>query len=780
MLRKTLVWTVLVVGCLAGVAAADSSCQDKYTAGRAALLEGSLSGVRAAYTDFNEAMQDQACASDNNLIFLHAVSRTAMLAIDNSDLSLAHSIIDIANAFGVTVVGDYFTELKLNVSSMQGNCYKIPSGAPDATEVSQMIQTSIIPEINSIIVELGTISDSPAFQISFSPAETGLDKTIKVDYGEVLILKGILAVLKSQLEFRQAYNLAININDPKVKKLIDEAFCHEDLTVKFNINRDFINRYANLLKVLPGGGAVLTQSKQDLIEGISYYFTVINYIESEPGPQEDHLIYIDPADQPQIDWFGDRLQTLLDSLQNDTTGIYPLETTKTYNVYQGAGLAGNLVLVYNLVENCCNGGNKGTLTLSIDGVPAMWKITNFDGAGADFGIDLEYYSSSEQRWGWFDGTLSSDGNEITNGTFSYSGYWSGSWQPDGSVSDISAEFVSEQTTDVNVDLNPVFGGSGRYPTPVNPRDLLPKFDAGNELIPGTFGSGLNNDATFGGILPDMNQGNWSKLSLAMPKIVGKLADDANKAIVGAGLVVGTVTGEYSNKIAVDTVITQSPTAGKKVASGSTVNYVKSLGKPIVPNVVGMIPADASTAITSVDNLKVGKVTSSYSDTVAEGVIISQSPAAGTMVSVGSKVKYIISLGRPIVPNVVGKSAAKANAAIKSVDNLKVGPITTAHSDTVAAGVVISQSPDAGTEVATGSQVSYVKSLGKPVVPKIVGKLADDANTAIVNAGLVVGDITTAYSNKVAAGKIISQNPAAGKKVTIGSAVNYVRSLGKQL
>jgi serine/threonine-protein kinase len=231
---------------------------------------------------------------------------------------------------------------------------------------------------------------------------------------------------------------------------------------------------------------------------------------------------------------------------------------------------------------------------------------------------------------------------------------------------------------------------------------------------------------------------------------------------------------------VDTVITQSPTAGKKVASGSTVNYVKSLGKPIVPNVVGMIPADASTAITSVDNLKVGKVTSSYSDTVTAGVIISQSPAAGTMVSVGSKVKYIISLGKPIVPNVVGKSAAKANAAIKSIDNLKVGTITTAHSDTVAAGVVISQSPDAGTEVATGSQVNYVKSLGKPVVPKIVGKLADEANTAIVNADLVVGDVTTAYSNKVAVGKIISQSPAAGKKVTIGSAVNYVISLGKQL
>ena len=126
----------------------------------------------------------------------------------------------------------------------------------------------------------------------------------------------------------------------------------------------------------------------------------------------------------------------------------------------------------------------------------------------------------------------------------------------------------------------MFGGSGRYPTPVNPRDLLPKFDAGNELIPGTFGSGLNNDATFGGILPDMNQGNWSKLPLAMPKIVGKLADDANTAIVNAGLVVGDITTAYSNKVAAGKIISQNPAAGKKVTIGSAVNYVRSLGKQL--------------------------------------------------------------------------------------------------------------------------------------------------------------------------------------------------------
>ncbi len=58
------------------------------------------------------------------------------------------------------------------------------------------------------------------------------------------------------------------------------------------------------------------------------------------------------------------------------------------------------------------------------------------------------------------------------------------------------------------------------------------------------------------------------------------------------------------------------------------------------------------------------------------------------------------------------TAAKANAAIKSVDNLKVGTVTTAYSNTVAKGVVISQNPAAGTEVAIGSKVNYVKSLGE--------------------------------------------------------------------
>jgi eukaryotic-like serine/threonine-protein kinase len=65
------------------------------------------------------------------------------------------------------------------------------------------------------------------------------------------------------------------------------------------------------------------------------------------------------------------------------------------------------------------------------------------------------------------------------------------------------------------------------------------------------------------------------------------------------------------------------------------------------------------------------------------------------------------------------------------------------------------------------------------VPYVVGEMADEANTDIVNANLAVGTVTTAHSNTVAAGTVISQDPNAGKAVATGSPVNYLKSLGKK-
>jgi hypothetical protein len=162
------------------------------------------------------------------------------------------------------------------------------------------------------------------------------------------------------------------------------------------------------------------------------------------------------------------------------------------------------MLVYDFTG--LSSGDGGTLIFSSSVTPASWKVTDFYGTGADFGIDLEYSSPSEQRWGWFQGTLSSDGKKITNGTFEYWGYDS------NTVSGLSAQFSKTQTIYGRLDLNPVFGGlKKRYIVPVSPRDLLPLFDNNNLAVPGTVGHGLGNDATLGGILPDMTQSDWSGL-----------------------------------------------------------------------------------------------------------------------------------------------------------------------------------------------------------------------------------------------------------------------------
>jgi len=63
------------------------------------------------------------------------------------------------------------------------------------------------------------------------------------------------------------------------------------------------------------------------------------------------------------------------------------------------------------------------------------------------------------------------------------------------------------------------------------------------------------------------------------------------------------------------------------------------------------------------------------------------------------------------------------------------------------------------------------------VPNVVGLSQGSAEAGITSAGLVVGSETFAYSHTVAAGRVVSQSPAGGASVAIGSSVNLVISGG---
>jgi uncharacterized repeat protein (TIGR02543 family) len=271
-------------------------------------------------------------------------------------------------------------------------------------------------------------------------------------------------------------------------------------------------------------------------------------------------------------------------------------------------------------------------------------------------------------------------------------------------------------------------------------------------------------------------------NVVVPGVTGQTQSVATAAITGIGLIVGNVTQRCSFTVAAGGVVSQLPIAGEDATLGSRVNLEISTGPcPVpVPNVVNLTQAAAAAAI-SAAGLTPAIGTGRCHATVPQGSVIEQTPAAGEQAAAGSSVTIIVSTGgcTVTVPNVVGMTEANAATAITAA-NLTVGTVVTRRCHATApAGTVIEQTPAANGGASPGSVVVLVVSNGTcPVtVPNLSGKTQTEAATAIVAAGLVSGSVTPACSNTVAAGKVISQTPAANSSVSPGSTVNCVVSSG---
>ncbi|MHC4500424.1 MAG: PASTA domain-containing protein, partial [Planctomycetota bacterium] len=75
-------------------------------------------------------------------------------------------------------------------------------------------------------------------------------------------------------------------------------------------------------------------------------------------------------------------------------------------------------------------------------------------------------------------------------------------------------------------------------------------------------------------------------SALVPAIVGEEKADANSAIYAVGLAAGTVDYEFHETVAASVVISQNPAGGVEVPIASSVDYVVSLGQPVVAMVLG--------------------------------------------------------------------------------------------------------------------------------------------------------------------------------------------------
>jgi serine/threonine-protein kinase len=131
-----------------------------------------------------------------------------------------------------------------------------------------------------------------------------------------------------------------------------------------------------------------------------------------------------------------------------------------------------------------------------------------------------------------------------------------------------------------------------------------------------------------------------------------------------------------------------------------------------------------------------------------------------------------------VPKVVGLTVEAAKADLSSHD-LKPVDGTAEYSDTVAAGLVSSTTPNDGKRLVHGQTVVIHKSLGVEMVavPTVQGVSLADARAAVQSAGFSVGELVHQNSKTVAAGTVITSNPAQGQSIKHGSAISLTVSDG---
>ena len=158
----------------------------------------------------------------------------------------------------------------------------------------------------------------------------------------------------------------------------------------------------------------------------------------------------------------------------------------------------------------------------------------------------------------------------------------------------------------------------------------------------------------------------------------------------------------------------------------------------VPPVAGQDTAAAERTLNAAGISNVG-VSTTPSREAPEGTVISTDPAASATVRGIEQVNLLVSSGpaQVDVPALTGMSADDAGAAV-SAAGLGLGGVTREYS-TRPAGTVLSQSPEAGSRVDEGTQVSLTVATDSPQgpVPNVVGKDAETARTTLEEQGYTV-------------------------------------------
>lgn len=150
--------------------------------------------------------------------------------------------------------------------------------------------------------------------------------------------------------------------------------------------------------------------------------------------------------------------------------------------------------------------------------------------------------------------------------------------------------------------------------------------------------------------------------VTVPDVKNKKKDKARELIEKNKLTMSISGKKWSDKVKKGNVISQDMEAGKKIEEGNTISVVISKGveQVKVPNIEGKTLGEAEKALKKA-KLKVDS-TRTYSDSVSEGKVISQSIAAGKTVDKNKTVTLTVSLGEKPEPVYTAPSRSSSSGS----------------------------------------------------------------------------------------------------------------------
>jgi serine/threonine-protein kinase len=200
----------------------------------------------------------------------------------------------------------------------------------------------------------------------------------------------------------------------------------------------------------------------------------------------------------------------------------------------------------------------------------------------------------------------------------------------------------------------------------------------------------------------------------VPNVVGESRDRAVSQLTAAGLEPNVFRVPSLQPI--DTVLATAPKAGVEVIVGTAVRVNVSSGpKPVaVPNVVGSAFESAQSALLG---LGFAVAREDVENEAAAGIVVGQSPAAGTQAAKGSTVTLQVSQGPGTsqVPDVESQTQADAVAQLEE-SGFEAQVVEEIVDSQDLDGRVLSQDPEGGTELEQGSTVVIVVGRFEEIPP----------------------------------------------------------------